>query len=746
MAKKIIVTVLAVILFTASIIITQAENQETIKNVPVEGNITYTSYMKKEDTRPIKNPELGINDKLVAENGNLALYLDKDQLIVKVLDKSNGYIWSSAASNEQLKGISLDWQRFGKSLLTMDFIMPNGTVKRSPLKHGSAKAPQITMMPDGFKARVNFFEAQINLDIVVKLLDDGIDVEIPDESIEYLGDNVISRLYVMPFFGASYSDDIPGYIFVPDGSGALIRYSKPKEYKSSFVGRIYGDDYSIKRPDDEQSLVPVVDVQQLSLPIFGIAHGFNRNAFLAIVESGEDYCEIEASPAGALTNFFWASPRFVYNDLYWQPMGTSEGFVAVQSKRNVVNAKVVYKLLNKDNANYMGMAKKYKEILKSEGLLTKKIDDKKNIPLKIDAIMAEQAKGLIGNKTMTMTKLSDTQRWIDELSSSGIDNLVVSLVGFEKKGVSGHRLDSFGIDKSVGSDRELKELYDNLHERGNILALQKEIMFGYNHQLNKNNALFHIDGGIVTKNEDKPLYDESIYLNAKQVSAYVNYFKNLPYYKKNIGLDSIGNILFSDYKKNKNLSREQTEGKMKEILSMAENNTNKLALEVPNVYGYKYADMVYNMPLASSHFTYESDSVPFLQILLSGYVECFSPYVNFSTNTVDDLLTFIDYNTYPSYVLTEDYSNKFADTNLNYIYSSRYDDWKSYIVRNHKYVNDILSAVKGKEMVARKVLDDGISYVEYDNGKSIIINYTNSDYKYKNIVIDKKSAKIVKGE
>ena len=36
----------------------------------------------------------------------------------------------------------------------------------------------------------------------------------------------IADIYVMPFLGATHLADTPGYMFIPDGTGALIRYKK----------------------------------------------------------------------------------------------------------------------------------------------------------------------------------------------------------------------------------------------------------------------------------------------------------------------------------------------------------------------------------------------------------------------------------------------------------------------------------------------------------------------------------------
>jgi hypothetical protein len=95
-------------------------------------------------------------------------------------------------------------------------------------------------------------------------------------------------------------------------------------------------------------------------------------------------------------------------------------------------------------------------------------------------------------------------------------------------------------------------------------------------------------------------------------------------------------------------------------------------------------------------------------------------------------------------VLTEQYSNKLASTNLNDIYTSRYEDWKPYIIENYKAINDILSKVRGKAINRRFVPEDGIVLVEYEGGTTILINYTDKSYTYNNQMFGGLSAAIVK--
>lgn len=747
MRKRVSCFILAVVLLVGCTSFAIWGQGEQVIDMPSPiAKLTDTKMIMADPTGSAKGAELSLYDTLIAQNSKFELYLDESDLVVKIKDKSNHYVWSSAVAPDKMQSLNFEWQRMATSLLTAEYLNPAGAISRSPLKHSNATAPQITKTNNGFSAKVEFYEAKIQLTVEVELTENGLKIHIPDKSIVKKGNNILHKLYIMPFFGAALGDEIPGYVFIPDGSGALIRFAKPRTYLSSFSERVYGSDYAMKRPSVLTLNTQQADTMIFNMPVFGVAHGGKQNAFLGVATSGDAYMEIEASPAGATTDFTWVCPKFIYKDQYTQPTSKSGGaFTALQPHDNKVDAAVEYTLLSKDNADYVGMAKAYREKLKKDGVLTSKVESGSPVKLKLEAVMAEPTKGLIANNLEVMTRMRDVKRWIDELGNNGVSALSVVLWGFEKGGVNGHKLNSSSIDSAIGSKAEMEQLYKQLTSGKSELILRKEIQSGYENQIDKSKLAYHIDGGILEKMEvTKPLFQHLYYLNVRTMKNYTAAFAKNPPYMKNLALTSVSSNLFSDFKRNRNIYRDAMIKEIGEMLQTANSNTGTLALYSPNAYALKYADVVYDIPMQTSQFAYETDTVPFMQIVLSGSKEYYAPHMNFGTNTIDDVLKLIDFGAYPSYVLTEQYSNKLAPTNLNDIYSSRYEDWKPYIASNYKIINDILSKVKGKTIEKRNIPINGIVVVEYEGGTTVVVNYTKQSYTYNNQTVEGLSARIVR--
>ena len=92
--------------------------------------------------------------------------------------------------------------------------------------------------------------------------ENGIEVEIKDSDITGEGQNVLAAISISPFLGASggmlqfydpfdrsydrdnlVRKDAPsGYVFVPDGPGALIRFDDYMTTLKAYNGNIYGVD------------------------------------------------------------------------------------------------------------------------------------------------------------------------------------------------------------------------------------------------------------------------------------------------------------------------------------------------------------------------------------------------------------------------------------------------------------------------------------------------------------------------
>ena len=150
-----------------------------------------------------------------------------------------------------------------------------------------------------------------------------------------------------------------------------------------------------------------------------------------------------------------------------------------------------------------------------------------------------------------------------------------------------------------------------------------------------------------------------------------------------------------------------------------------------------------NMPLYHDRSRFITDSVPFLQILLRGYVDYYSTYLNFSTNQEIDLLKCIEYGSNLAYLISAEESYLIANTLSNHLYATHYESNKKLIFEQINDASVALNQVKGQAIENRVVIETGVVEVTYANGVRIYVNYTGDAYTYNNIEIPSMDYKVV---
>lgn len=88
--------------------------------------------------------------------------------------------------------------------------------------------------------------ATFRLAIEYTLTDTGLTLSLPANSIRYDADKYrLNNISVLPYMGTT-SLDVPGYTFIPDGSGAIIRNEDIKADARTYTvsGKVYGPDFA----------------------------------------------------------------------------------------------------------------------------------------------------------------------------------------------------------------------------------------------------------------------------------------------------------------------------------------------------------------------------------------------------------------------------------------------------------------------------------------------------------------------
>ncbi len=691
-----------------------------------------------------------INDhSLIAENDNFRLYLNEDDLSIVVENKANGSFMESAISYDDGKS-NKTWYAAMKSALLLTLINKSSDTKQADLILDTV-TKKITKTKDGFSATVYWTKYKLGMTLNVILTKDGVVACVPDESIKEDGkDYQIGTICIYPYMGTSYMDTKEGYIFIPDGNGALI-YLDDKEgkYQSGYSAMVYGKDIGFDESSVSTLLWDKYEIvnksENVIAPVYGIAHTDDKLAYLAIVEKGAMRANIEAWPNGASVDYNRAFAKFIERKLYTQPTSnnsTSGSFKLSEADRSHSDLQIRFIFLTDENANYAGMANAYRNYLLDNGTLSL-LDAAYNT--RIDFLGTERKNFVIGTQAVTMTTVADIKAIYKDLKEAGVEDVFSVYKGWQKGGLLNYPITEYKADSNIGSTGDLTKFIKDCEEKGIEFYLYNDALLI---NPSENNATFNIVKKINKRKyvEDtyKDVYKEMMYLTPQRSDVVLaNLLRGLE--KKNVNnlcVDGISNTLFSwNYNNSANTRFDCAAGYYSTLSALKDRSS--LVLVQPSSYLWSTTKAFLDMPLYTSNYIYEEESVPFLSIVLKGVMPVYSEYVNFEANKQEFFLKLVETGTYPSFYITKESSSELIYTNSSDVYSSEYDVYKDEILSYTKELKKINDMVSGATIKAHDIDANKVTTVTYSNGVKIIINYSDKAQQVGGSTIEAMSYKVV---
>ena len=625
----------------------------------------------------------------------------------------------------------------------------------------------------------------VGVNVYITFGEDGtINYNIPYEEITGESVSKIASIIVTPFMGASggkvnyynkktekwdiakSKELIPGYALVPDGSGSLIRFTQNNAKFTDYEGDVYGEDPATDMYYYAE-LNDAVPVKNPTMPVFGVSHGDGTQAaFVAYADSGDEYMTIEVEPSSEAKNevkYTNVYAKFKYNAEYYQVTNQAgDSYRKVQDEPNEFDIDLTYQLLSGDgsdgtpSADYVGMAQAYREHLIEKGVLTEKTAEGSDIPIRIDFLMSDSKKGVFSTQAVTVTTTDDVRNILNKLGKDGITNINSGVIGWQSGGETLSKPNSTSFSGSVGKESDFADLMAEFQEKNIDISFSREFttinedMLSYygNAAKHLNTKYLLLDkSAILPKNVPVTEYG---YASPKKSAQWIaDLYEDLGEYSKSFTIDGASNVLVSTHESDgSGVSVTEAIKLYQETLAKINEKDTKLNLVNPNQYLWQYTDRYLESPVGTSQYVYETDTVPFLQMVLHGTMEVYAPYSNFSFYSKKDMLKMIDYNISPSFVLTEEPSYLLASTVSSDYYSTEFEQYEEIVKEVYETVNEALSQVVGYCWDSRTVVEDGVIANQYSKDgdvKTIIINYSEDEVTVDGNIIAPLSASVIEG-
>lgn len=591
----------------------------------------------------------------------------------------------------------------------------------------------------GYVSRTEAFACfRVNVDYI---LEDGrLKVDLDAGNIEYDKDLfILTNLRLLPFFGAGESGS-DGYVFLPDGSGAIINFNNDGSKKNQLTsGKLYGPDAAETNSDRGSQKL------EFRYPVFGIKDG--DKALVGIVTDGDGVANINCQLGNMIHSYNTSYADFVIcqGAQYENNFGGQENWVQYDRIGYQGHISLEYHFLTGEDANYSGMAMAYQDYLRRE-VLPEETDHDQTMPLMLETLATignnVRVLGIPMFKDVEVTSYKEAADMVTELTEAGIDNINLRYQGWYNGGNFNHFSTGVDMEGSAGSKSDLKKLNQLLKESGGRLFMDGELMQAF---MSRSTFDFSyrptFDGvrNLFNKQAFYPLLDPTMMMvmrfyfcvdPAKLLSYYEGFSKD--YAKlgmENISLGSVGEVLNSNYRKGGYVNRQDAEEIGKELLNRADEEYDKIIVDSGNAYTFGSTDHILNLPDTNSNYIIEDGSVPFIQMALHGYIEYSGMPINLADDYETAILRYIEYGSVPYFLLcdTEAYVLKNSYSMDKKLYTTVYDDWKESMVEAYKEISGALSGVRDAHMIRHEQISSDFFRSTYDNGTVIYVNYSDTE-------------------
>lgn len=588
--------------------------------------------------------------------------------------------------------------------------------------------------------------------ITVSYCLDGADfiAEIKPSTITYNDDGYyLTNIDFLPYFGAADTEK-SGYIFVPDGCGALINLNNGKVKESAYIAKVYGTDmtlnslYRFKTDTDDRLSV--------KMPVYGIKA--DDTAWLAVIEDGEAYASITADISGRTTSYNFVYPKFSYLTYGSISLGDIVGansFYMYSEKPQCDSYRLRFSFLSGDRANYSGMAESYRNYLKANGVLTGHADEEQ-LPFFAEYVGAiEKTTSTLGVKyeaTTPLTTYEEAFDITDRLAKSGVGNIKVMYDGWQEDGIHSPAASGIKAEPKLGRRTDFSELVSGLKSLGADFYPMADMQRVYENTLTD---------GYSTLADAPRYFDRSvvktynyIYANGAMDDWDVNLIS--PYFAESLagiiservgkygaaglGISSISSNLYADYDSDKYTDRQLAKlCNEKAMAVLAKNFGDGILTTNSNVYALKYSKAVADIPTSSNRLRIIDEDVPFYQMVIKGSLSFAGKTLNTADDYRTELLRAAETGGGISFKWIAGNNSVIKDTKTMDLYSVNYLEWFNQAVEDWKHLNEECGETAGATILTHERLANGLVLTCFDNGVQIAVNYTASPVEYNGVTV-----------
>ena len=371
------------------------------------------------------------------------------------------------------------------------------------------------------------------------------------------------------------------------------------------------------------------------------------------------------------------------------------------------------------SASYMGMVNACRDYLEKNGIIERlKADEiKTDIPLVLETLGTIETEDTVLSVPVTvkkpLTSFEDVKLMYNQLAENGITNLKFKLTGYANGGLYATVPYNLKWENKVGGNKGFENLMQFANEKDIEIYPEFEFTYLLNTKLfdgfsYKQHAAKTMDNRYPRTYEYDPAYQMTRRNGNNLISTSVfMYFyehfapKLLKYAPSGISVSTLGSDLNSDFDKKDPYNREDSKVFVSDLLAAMQNDFNKVMIDGGNLYAVKNADYILDIPLDSSQYLRTSEAIPFMGMVLHGYVQFTGTALNMAGDIDYEMLKAIENGAAPYFLLAYENTDILKkDYEYKKMYSVNFKIWaESGLVEKYKILNEALKDVQDKLII-----------------------------------------------
>lgn len=676
-----------------------------------------------------------VTEQVVADDGINQLLWDVNEKALFFFNTQTGRIWSTIPYEFYQQQVEAGYNVMEmKSPIQIAYYATENRQERTMTGYEGAILDGMVgseMVENGIRVIYDFMELQLRVPVEYTLVNGSLSIRLVIEDIEEGEEYKLTSVSLAPYLASVPEDDI-SYLFVPSGSGALI-HSDVRNGIRKYSEPVFGID-AIEQPATRVSYA-----QTTHLPVFASNRG--DCSLLGIISEGAALASINAVAGDERIGWSCVYPSFQLRGSDVVDIQNRESYAQkVRSySKNMVSlpyAEVLYTQLEGDQADYVGMAETYRQwLIDNQGLQKKEsVGGYMALEFLGGATVEQGVFGVYFDRLQKVTTLSQVQEILTDISGEVSAPLTAVLTGFGRGGVDAeHLAGGYQISKTLGSKADLNALKEWSASNNTTLFTNFEMLY------------FRKNGGGVNQMAD-------VAYRANNVASKKGYYSpvtNRPDLEKRyyslvkrsklaelaetlrekfasidtagIGLASLGNTSYSDYRDTSTYARNGMEQDAQSILSkFSEDGT--LVMSGANAYAATVSDLIWDAPLKSSRYNVLDEDVPFYQVVFRGYVPMTSTAINREANPQQTFLKALSLGVVPMYSLCATYPEELRTTDHTWFSSGYWEGHREDVIQNLAIVNEVYPQLEGATII-EYITDGDVTTTYFDNGVVLYVNH-----------------------